>query len=189
MWGRRRLICEVIWLNWADALPYGKTGQGTSGWLWDFLPGRTWAEILSFLWPDIGSRISGQNQKPEMLFFPETCCSLAVDCLRGYAACAAATGKAGGAGGAPLRGKLWACVTCAARTVVTNRATRTCALRLSPCPTAPALSPTVLIHLHSCQASTAGKLGPQGRMGRIAGVRGDAWHMVALECPSLRPVA
>ncbi len=52
--------------------------------------------------------------------------------------------------------------------------------RLSPCPTAPALSPTDLIHLHRCQASTAGKLGPQGRMGRIAGVRaGDAWHMVA----------
>jgi hypothetical protein len=70
--------------------------QGTSSWLWDFLPGRTWAEILSFLWPDMGSRISGH-------FFP------VVDCL----ACAAATGKAGGAVGAPLQGKLWACVTCA----------------------------------------------------------------------------
>ena len=73
------------------------------------------------------------------------------DCLTGYAACAAATGKAGGAGGAPLRGKWWACVTCAARTAVTDRLTRTCALRLSHCPTAPALSPTVLIHLHRCQ--------------------------------------
>ncbi len=70
------------------------------------------------------------------------------------------------------------CVTCAARTAVTDRATRTCAhARLSPCPTAPALSPTVLIHLHRCQASTAGKLGPQGRMGRIAGVRG--WGRMA----------
>ncbi len=26
-----------------------------------FLPGRTWAAILSFLWPVVGSRISGQN--------------------------------------------------------------------------------------------------------------------------------
>jgi hypothetical protein len=67
-----------------------------------------------------------------------------------------------------MRGKLWACVTCAARTAVTDRATRTCAQRLPPCPTAPALSLTVLIHLHRCQASTAGKLGPQGRMGRMA---------------------
>ncbi len=25
--------------------------QGTSGRLWEFLPYRTWAEILSFLWP------------------------------------------------------------------------------------------------------------------------------------------
>jgi hypothetical protein len=28
--------------------------QGTSGWLWEFLPGRTWAE---FLWPDMCYRI------------------------------------------------------------------------------------------------------------------------------------
>ncbi len=52
---------------------------GTSGWLWDFL--LAGHEILSFLWPDMGSRFPAKTK---------------------------ATGKAGGARGAPLRDKLWA---------------------------------------------------------------------------------
>ncbi len=43
--------------------------QGTSGRLWEFLPDRTWAEILSFLWPDMVAGISGQTEKPTNCFF------------------------------------------------------------------------------------------------------------------------
>jgi hypothetical protein len=49
--------------------PSVTTQQGTSGWLWDFLPGRTWAEMLSFLWPDLwpdlDSWISGKTDLKE----------------------------------------------------------------------------------------------------------------------------
>jgi hypothetical protein len=55
--------------------------------------------------------------------------------------------------------------------------TRTCARRLSFSPTASALSPTVLIHLHRCQGPLPlASLAHRG-MGRIAGVKG--WGRMA----------
>jgi hypothetical protein len=46
-----------------------RTDQGTSGRLWEFLPDRTWAEILSGLRPDMVAGISGQTEKI-YFFFP-----------------------------------------------------------------------------------------------------------------------
>jgi hypothetical protein len=42
--------------------------QGTSGRLWEFLPDRTWAEILSGLRPDMVAGISGQTEKIDFFF-------------------------------------------------------------------------------------------------------------------------
>jgi hypothetical protein len=55
-----------LWVVGCGLLVFMGRWQGTSCWLWDFLPGWIRAEILSFLWPDMGSRISGQNRKPNL---------------------------------------------------------------------------------------------------------------------------
>jgi hypothetical protein len=55
-----------------------------------------------------------------------------------------------------------------------DRVTRTRVLRLSPCPTAPALTPTVLIHLHRCQGPL-----PLASLGHGTHSRGQGWGRMA----------
>jgi hypothetical protein len=134
---------------------------------------------MSFLWPDMSSRMFFAKTENRQMLFSETLATLA-----GYAACAAATGEAGGGGGGAHAGKILG-----VRDMRSNTAVYVSTAYMHTAP-----FPDGSSSLSGCpHAGIRGRhlplaLGPQGRMGRIAG---ESWgrmtHVGAREALVLGP--